>query len=144
MNKMQKALRELSEMDELAARASPIHALHPAAKLLATIAYIAVTLSFDKYDLSGIIPMVLWPILLFQLSGIEVKCCFYKLRVVLPLVTGPRMLMTRNLLYTAVTRAKKLVVIVGRESCVSAMVENNHVTRRYSALADRLVTMCGM
>lgn len=86
MNKMQNALRELSEMDELAARASPIHALHPAAKLIATIAYIAVTLSFDKYDLSGIIPMVLWPILLFQLSGIEIKCCFYKLRVVLPLV----------------------------------------------------------
>ena len=71
-------------------------------------------------------------------QGSEFAC------VVLPLVTGPRMLMTRNLLYTAVTRAKKLVVIVGRESCVNAMVENNHVTRRYSALADRLVTMCGM
>ena len=33
MNKMQKALRELAEMDELAARTSPVHALHPAAKL---------------------------------------------------------------------------------------------------------------
>ena len=68
-------------------------------------------------------------------QGSEFPC------VVLPLITGPRMLMTRNLLYTAVTRAKKLVVIVGREACVNAMVENNHVTRRYSALADRLVTM---
>ena len=68
-------------------------------------------------------------------QGSEFDC------VVLPLITGPRMLMTRNLLYTAVTRAKKLVVIVGRESCVNAMVENNHVTRRYSALADRLITM---
>ena len=38
--------------------------------------------------------------------------------VVLPLVSGPPMLMTRNLLYTAVTRAKRLVVIVGREGCV--------------------------
>ena len=71
-------------------------------------------------------------------QGSEFPC------VVLPLITGPRMLMTRNLLYTAVTRAKKLVVIVGRESCVGAMVENNHVTRRYSALADRLVTMAGI
>lgn len=86
MNKMQKALAELSEMDELAARQSPIHALHPAAKLIATIAYILVTLSFDKYDLNGIVPMVLWPILLFQISGVEVRTCFYKLRIVLPLV----------------------------------------------------------
>jgi cobalt/nickel transport system permease protein len=86
MNKMQKALRELAEMDELAARSSPIHSLHPAAKLIATIAYILVTLSFDKYDLSGLVPMVLWPILLFQFSGIPVRSCFYKLRIVLPLV----------------------------------------------------------
>ena len=86
MNKMQKALHELAEMDELAARSSPIHALHPAAKLIATIAYILVTLSFDKYDLSGLVPMLLWPVLLFQISGIEIRSCFYKLRIVLPLV----------------------------------------------------------
>ena len=47
MNKMQKALAELSEMDELAARRSPVHSLHPGAKLLTTIIYILVTLSFD-------------------------------------------------------------------------------------------------
>ncbi|MBR4158221.1 MAG: cobalt ECF transporter T component CbiQ [Oscillospiraceae bacterium] len=86
MNKMQKAIQELAEMDELAARSSPIHALHPAAKLIATVAYILFTLSFGKYDLSGLVPMALWPILLFQISGIEVKSCFYKLRIVLPLV----------------------------------------------------------
>ena len=86
MNKMQKAIRELAEMDELAARSSSIHTLHPLAKLISTIAYIVVTLSFDKYDLGGLVPMVLWPILLFQISGIDVKSCFYKLRIVLPLV----------------------------------------------------------
>ena len=58
--------------------------------------------------------------------------------VVLPLVSGPPMLMTRNLLYTAVTRAKRLVVIVGREGCVQQMVDNNHITRRFSALDLRL------
>ena len=58
--------------------------------------------------------------------------------VVLPLVSGPPMLMTRNLLYTAITRAKRLVVIVGREGCVRAMVDNNHITLRYSALDHRL------
>ena len=86
MNKMEKALHELSEMDELAALDSPIHRLHPAAKLLTTIAYIVLVVSFDKYDLDGLIPMLLWPVLLFQISGIPVRTCFYKLRIVLPLV----------------------------------------------------------
>ena len=58
--------------------------------------------------------------------------------VVLPLISGPQMLMTRNLLYTAVTRARRLVVIVGREGCVRQMVDNNRIQRRYSALHLRL------
>ncbi len=86
MNKMEKALHELAEMDELAARSSPVHDLHPAAKLLTTIAYIILTVSFGKYDLTGLVPMLLWPVFLFQLSGIPVRTCFYKLRIVLPLV----------------------------------------------------------
>ena len=86
MNKMEKALHELSEMDDLAAQDSPIHRLSPTAKLLSTIAYILVTVSFGKYQLSGLIVMLLWPVLLFQLSGIPLRICFYKLRIVLPLV----------------------------------------------------------
>ncbi|MBR0353549.1 MAG: cobalt ECF transporter T component CbiQ [Oscillospiraceae bacterium] len=86
MNKVEKALSELGAMDELAAQDSPIHRLSAAAKLLNTIAYIIIVMSFDKYQLSGLIPMLLWPVLLFQLSGIRVGTCFYKLRIVLPLV----------------------------------------------------------
>ena len=58
--------------------------------------------------------------------------------VVMPLFNGPAMLMTRNLLYTAVTRAKKLVVAVGRDSCIQAMVQNYRQVRRYTALDLRL------
>ena len=83
---MEKALSELSQMDELAVRESPVHSLHAAAKLLSTIFYIIIVMSFDKYDLSGLVPMLLWPVLLFQISGIPVHTCFYKLRIVLPLV----------------------------------------------------------
>jgi len=54
--------------------------------------------------------------------------------VVLPLVGGPPMLLTRNLLYTAITRAKKLVVITGREDCIAQMVSNNRIRLRYSGL----------
>ncbi|MBQ6582305.1 MAG: cobalt ECF transporter T component CbiQ, partial [Mogibacterium sp.] len=39
-----------------------------------------------NYALSGLVPMVLWPVLLFQISGLQVRTCFYKLRIVLPLV----------------------------------------------------------
>ncbi len=58
--------------------------------------------------------------------------------VVLPLSAGPPVLLTRNLLYTAVTRAKRLVVAVGREDVMRRMVENRQVSRRFSALAERL------
>ena len=58
--------------------------------------------------------------------------------VVLPLMGGPDMLLNRSLLYTAVTRAKRLVMVVGREETLKRMVLNNQVRRRYSALAERL------
>ena len=86
MNKMDVSLRELREMDELAARRSPVHSLCPLAKLLTTVIYIAVTVSFGKYDLSGLTVMVLFPVLLFQISGIPVGTCFRKLRLAMPLV----------------------------------------------------------
>lgn len=59
--------------------------------------------------------------------------------VVIPLLSGPRMLMNRNLLYTAVTRAKKCVTIVGDEQTFYEMIQNNSQQRRYSGLKDRIV-----
>ena len=86
MEKIDHAASELREMDELAAQSSIIHALHPLPKLIVTITYIVFTVSFGKYDLSGLISMLLYPVFIFELSGIPIKTCFYKLRVVLPLV----------------------------------------------------------
>ena len=51
---------------------------------------------------------------------------------------SPPMLLTRNLLYTAMTRARSLVVLVGSEEIIRRMVENNHVARRYTTLDLRL------
>ena len=56
--------------------------------------------------------------------------------VLLPLVNGAPMLLTRNLLYTAVTRARHRVYIIGRRECISAMVNNALTRRRYSAMAQ--------
>ncbi|MBQ9832934.1 MAG: ATP-dependent RecD-like DNA helicase [Clostridia bacterium] len=58
--------------------------------------------------------------------------------VILPLLGGPPMLMTRNLLYTAVTRARAQVYIIGREYCVKNMINNTNVKKRYSVMADYL------
>ena len=58
--------------------------------------------------------------------------------VVMPVIGGPPMLLTRNLLYTAMTRARELVVLVGSEDVIRRMVANDHVARRYTTLALRL------
>lgn len=58
--------------------------------------------------------------------------------VILPVYSGPPMLMTRNLLYTAVTRAKTLVVLVGLKETVSAMIANDKEVSRYTGLAQRI------
>lgn len=58
--------------------------------------------------------------------------------VLIPMYHCPPMLMTRNLLYTAVTRARKMVILVGRRDVVGRMVDNNREIMRYTTLADRL------
>lgn len=58
--------------------------------------------------------------------------------VILPLLGGPRMLLTRNLLYTAVTRAKSCVTILGRGDVIREMIGNADENKRYTALADRI------
>ena len=59
--------------------------------------------------------------------------------VVIPMYSIPPMLRTRNLLYTAITRAKTMVILVGREEVVADMVENNRHSMRYTGLKQRLL-----
>lgn len=58
--------------------------------------------------------------------------------VIIPLLSGPRMLMNRNLLYTAVTRARKCVTVVGSEETFREMIKNEKQQRRYSSLDLRI------
>ena len=58
--------------------------------------------------------------------------------VIIPMCSAAHMLHTRNLLYTAVTRAQKMVILVGRADIVKLMVDNDHQSMRYTGLADRL------
>lgn len=61
--------------------------------------------------------------------------------VILPLVYGPPMLMSRNILYTAVTRARDKVILIGSAKCVEGMVRNIRSVKRYSALRSFLVQL---
>jgi exodeoxyribonuclease V alpha subunit len=65
-------------------------------------------------------------------QGAEYPC------VVMPVVTQHYMMLQRNLLYTAVTRAKKLVILIGTRRALHIAVKNNKVSQRYSALDWRL------
>lgn len=58
--------------------------------------------------------------------------------VIMPLLGGPRMLFSRNLLYTGVTRAKKCVTILGSEDCINDMIDNEFVNERYTSLCERI------
>ena len=58
--------------------------------------------------------------------------------VILPVLSGPQMLLNRNLLYTAVTRARKCVTVVGSEETFAEMIRNEKQQKRYSALDERI------
>ena len=58
--------------------------------------------------------------------------------VIMPISWGPPMLLTRNLLYTAITRARQLVVLVGEEKHLYRMIKNNRIAKRYSGLDNKL------
>lgn len=94
-----------------------------------------VTIIFDDervavYSYNGLEEVELaYCISIHKSQGSEFSC------VVLPLMNGPVMLMTRNILYTAVTRARSNVYILGSSRCLENMVRNTREKRRYSALA---------
>ncbi|MBR1701888.1 MAG: ATP-dependent RecD-like DNA helicase [Lachnospiraceae bacterium] len=63
--------------------------------------------------------------------------------VLLPLLTGPKMLFNRNLLYTAITRAKQCVTILGSSKTIEGMIDNVDENKRYSGLKDRICEVVG-
>lgn len=64
--------------------------------------------------------------------------------VIMPISWAPPMLLTRNLLYTAITRAKDLVVLVGEERYLQFMIRNNRITKRYSNLDRKMQDILGV
>ena len=116
------SIHDLREMDELASKASPVHAVCAAAKLLVTVVYIGVVVSFDKYNMSGLLFMVFYPAVLFAVSEVPVTTCLYKLRFVLPLVCAVGVL-NPFLDRTPAFAAGSFVVTTGMISMVTLMTK---------------------
>lgn len=86
MSKLSNSLREIETIDEIARRDQWMNRLHPLVKLCVTVFYMIMVVSFDRYDLMGLLGMLIYPLISFELGEISVKDALYKLRMILPLV----------------------------------------------------------
>lgn len=85
-NNIGNAIHEITKIDELARKNQWINNIHPLVKLIVTIFYIALTVSKSKYNISGLLKMAVYPIMIFILGDINLKDSLKRLKVVLPLV----------------------------------------------------------
>lgn len=85
MSKINRAIYEIQSLDALANEKRWVNALHPLVKLCITILYIGITVSFPKYNLSGLLVMAVYPVILFITGEISFWEGLRRLRIVLPL-----------------------------------------------------------
>ncbi|MGN0294949.1 MAG: cobalt ECF transporter T component CbiQ [Lachnospiraceae bacterium] len=86
MNQISNAIYEIHHMDTIASRDQWVNQIHPLVKFVLTVTYIAMVVSFSKYDLIGLVGMIVYPIAGFILAELSFKDSLKRLRIVLPLV----------------------------------------------------------
>ena len=86
MSKIGNAIYEFQTIDALAKKDTWLNRIHPLVKLFLTVFYIALTVSFHKYDLTGLLGMIIYPIAVFEISGLSFGDALRRLKVVLPVV----------------------------------------------------------
>ncbi|NFS83247.1 cobalt ECF transporter T component CbiQ [Clostridium botulinum] len=84
--RMEKSLYNIRYLDELSEKVTIIHSVHPLPKVLTTIIYLIIVVSFSKYEISGLIPLILYPMILMILADIKITMIIKRLFVVLPFV----------------------------------------------------------
>lgn len=88
MSNMRKALYNIRLLDELGEKKTIIHKVHPLAKLVTTIIFLITVLSYTKYEISALMPLVLFPVVLISLSQIPVRPIINRILIILPFVIG--------------------------------------------------------
>lgn len=86
MSKINKAIYEIEHMSQLALRDQWMNKLHPLVKLFISILYIVIVVSFHKYNLTGVLSMVVYPVIVFAIGDLSWKDAFHRLRIVIPVV----------------------------------------------------------
>ena len=83
MDKISQALRQIHRLDELAAKDCFINRIHPVCKLLITLFYCVLVVAFDKYHLSQLLVMAIYPIIMYELANISILKTLYRLKILL-------------------------------------------------------------
>lgn len=86
MSKINDAIYEIEHLSEMAQQDQWINLIHPLVKFFITILYIIIVVSFPKYNLSGLLSMMMYPLIVFIVSDLSFKEAVGRLRIVLPLV----------------------------------------------------------
>lgn len=88
MSKIVDSIYNIRLLDDLARKDTSIHRLHPVTKLLTTIVYLFVVVSFNRYEISGLLPFVFYPMILILLAELPAMQIFKRLLMVEPLIIG--------------------------------------------------------
>lgn len=88
MSNIADAIYNMHYIDEVAGAGSPIHRIHPLAKLLVTIVYLFIVVSFSKYDIIAMLPLVFYPVIMLSLGDIPVRLLSKPMLIAAPLVLG--------------------------------------------------------
>ena len=88
MTNLINALYNIRLLDDLAKKNTPIHALHPLVKLLTTVIYLAVVMSFDRYEIINLLPFMFFPFFVTLLAELPLMPIVHRLLLVLPLIIG--------------------------------------------------------
>ena len=88
MPNINNSIYNLRFLDEMASKKTLVHNINPVVKLLVTLLYSVIVISFGKYDISGLVPFISYPIIIFILSDIPYLPVFKRVLVALPFVSG--------------------------------------------------------
>ena len=88
MANLSSSLYNIRLMDDLARKDTFIHRLHPLIKFLTTIAYLITVISYDRYEITGMLPLIIYPILIFELGELPVKPILKRALIATPFVIG--------------------------------------------------------
>ncbi|MEW6661310.1 MAG: cobalt ECF transporter T component CbiQ [Bacillota bacterium] len=88
MVNMMELLNNIRLLDELAGKRTNIHQIHPLMKVLTTLMFLFVTVSFDKYQLSGLLPLIFYPVVVITLADIPVVPILKRMLFVMPFIIG--------------------------------------------------------